>query len=142
MRIEFIGMRIEVDDNGCFICKSHRAGHGGYAQIKGDYAHRYSYKECIGEIPEGMVVRHTCDNPLCINPKHLILGTHNDNVQDRVSRGRSAKGTFHGRAKLTESLVSEIKKSTLPYTKLATLFGVSLRCIQKIKNGETWKDVV
>jgi hypothetical protein len=57
---------------------------------------------------KGLVVRHTCDNPLCINPDHLLIGTHNDNVQDKVNRGRQAKGTHNGRSKLTEPEVIDI----------------------------------
>lgn len=53
------------------------------------WAHRLSYEITKGEIPKGMLIRHTCDNPLCINPDHLILGTPKDNHDDMVARGRA-----------------------------------------------------
>lgn len=51
--------------------------------------HRLAYEAWVGPIPEGMLIRHTCDTPLCINPDHLIPGTHRDNMQDRLERGRA-----------------------------------------------------
>jgi hypothetical protein len=67
-------------------------------------AHRKVYEESYGPIPKGLMVRHTCDNRSCVNPKHLILGTAKQNSQDMVDRNRQAKGSKIGNSILTEEL--------------------------------------
>lgn len=86
-----------VDAKGCWNTeKRHRNNDRGYSNVKRNgrmmRTHRYVFEQVNGEIPEGMVVRHKCDNRRCINPEHLELGTQYDNVQDTVNRGRTAKG--------------------------------------------------
>ncbi|MEI9569483.1 HNH endonuclease signature motif containing protein [Atlantibacter hermannii] len=114
----------------------------GYGQIRLNYknlrANRASYMVFKGEIPDGMVVRHTCDNKLCINPDHLILGSCKDNSQDMVERNRQAKGTRNGRCKLSETKVQEIKDSTLSCGQLAKKFGISRGHAHRIKSGLAW----
>ena len=88
----------EINSDGCWICISHTKDQCGYPMIRRNKVfwrgHRYSYTIHKGDIPEGQVVRHTCDNPNCINPDHLILGTQKDNVKDMLERNRfrDAKG--------------------------------------------------
>ena len=112
-------------------------------------AHRVAYCFARG-IPihyiQGYVIRHTCDNPRCINPEHLLLGTHQDNMDDKVARGRQAKlkGVVNGRAKLTEKDVEFIRKHYKPRCPeyganvLAKRFAVSFGLISKIGNGRRW----
>lgn len=128
----------------CFECTSHSVNSGGYPSIRDAERkhlslHRYTFERCYGEIPEGMVIRHLCDNPNCINPHHLKLGTHEDNVRDRQERGRQAKGERNGRAKLTAEQVLEIRKDTRPDKEIAAEYGVNKRSIDKIKKYEIWK---
>lgn len=103
-------------------------------------AHRVSYEEFIGPIPEGMYVCHSCDTPSCINPRHLWLGTHAQNQQDRIRKGRSAKGEDFKR-KLTESDIREIRASKESLTKTATKYGVVFQTISEIRNRKIWAHV-
>jgi len=140
-----------VDDNGCFICTSHVKDNNGYIvcwkKHKGKLyrrVHRYIYaviNNCI--LDSETVVRHKCDNPNCINPDHLEIGTHADNVMDRVKRNRSAIGSKHGRSKLTEEEVKIIKLDNItPHSVLARKFGVNEKVIANIRKGRIWKHVL
>ena len=130
----------------CWECDSHATDLNGYPKCsvnkKREGIHRHYYRKYNGEIPEGYVVRHTCDNRLCINPKHLILGTHADNVADRVSRRRSACGENNGRAKLTYEEVKLIREDySTSRSTLAKKFKVDPKVIRNIQQGKTWKNL-
>ena len=88
--------------------------HNGYGQfmIAGEVLrpHRYSYELHIGDIPEGLGVLHHCDNPSCVRPSHLFVGTALDNQRDKVSKDRQARGEGNARHKLTEEEVIEIRR--------------------------------
>lgn len=73
-------------------------------------AHRFSYFYHFGVLPNDLCVCHTCDNPSCVNPNHLFLGTRKDNMKDMVNKGRSRTGEKHHNLKLTEELVLEIRE--------------------------------
>jgi hypothetical protein len=119
----------------------------GYSTVKfnGKYelTHRASYMHFNGvvEIPKGLMVMHTCDNPPCCNPKHLILGTATDNVHDMHNKGRNALVP----KKLTESIVLEIreyysgKRGDFAY--LANKYGVTHRTISEVILRNTWKHI-
>jgi hypothetical protein len=132
-----------TNNNGCLLVTSHALDRGGYVWIrrngKSHHMHRHLYERLKGSIPEGMVVRHTCDNPSCINLKHLILGTVADNNRDRDSRGRTAKGTRNGAARLTEDEVKEIIISDQSIRTLAKEYRVGVNTIQQAKSRQTWK---
>src|SRR5690606_18686287 len=100
------------------------------------YMHRYIYTIYHGEIKEGLVVRHKCDNTLCINPNHLELGTHKDNMNDMKIRNRALKGEKNHRHKLSNREVEEIrelyKNNKYNQTELGKMFDVSQRQISNI----------
>jgi hypothetical protein len=104
-------------------------------------AHRASWELHRGPIIDGLHVLHNCDNPYCVNPDHLFLGTHSDNMKDSVAKGRknNAKGVAHGGAKLTEEQALEIKYSKESGAALAKRFGVWPTLIHKIRHGKAWK---
>ena len=131
-----------------------RGDKDGYHIIKyGDKtqrAHRVAYCEAR-QIPleyiKGSVIRHTCDNPRCINPIHLVLGTQFDNVQDRQIRGRQHRpqGVKHPNVSLTPEDVQFIRANYKPHctefsgASLAKKFGVKKAAISKIITGRSWQ---
>jgi len=106
-------------------------------------AHRFAYELFVGAVPARQLVRHTCDNQKCVNPEHLIPGTHKDNMKDMVVRGREAhlRGETHGMAKLTAKDVRAIRANGGPYKKIAASFGVSGTLIGLIKRRRIWKHI-
>jgi hypothetical protein len=107
-------------------------------------AHRASYELHREPIPEGLCVCHRCDNPSCINPDHLFLGTNAENTADRQAKGRQryAIGSACGRAKLTEEEVSVILAAEgVTHRKLADRFGVTQSTISEIRSRKIWTHV-
>lgn len=115
----------------------------GYGQLRDGMlmmkAHQLAYRAGNGSIPDGMLVRHTCDVRSCINPKHLMLGTVQDNSNDMIGRGRSAKQS-NSHAKLNWDKVERIRKSTKPTSELAEEYGVKEKQIVRILRNEQWQD--
>ncbi len=137
-------LKWNVLENGCWDCYSHSKHRDGHVYYKRDgyyMAHRYIYAKHYGDITSDQIVRHKCDNPSCVNPDHLELGTHKDNVQDRVDRNRSAIGINNGRSKLNENNIREIRKSELSNLQLSKIFNVDRKAIYDIRNFNTWKHV-
>jgi len=139
---------IVVKDSGCFECTSHYTSTGGYIEYhfnnKKRVLHRYIFEECYGNIPDGMIVRHKCDNRACINPEHLELGSHEENMKDMTDRGRQCKGQDSPFAKLTDQDIPEIRNLLAggeKITEIAKRYGVSRAAIDSIKRNKTWTHV-
>lgn len=108
------------------------------------YAHRYSYNLYKGPIPDGMHVCHRCDDPSCVNPDHLFVGTRDDNMSDMAIKGRSAHGERHGSAKLSVEQVREIRSKRnagQSVTAIAAEYGVSKGRISEIVHRKAWRRV-
>lgn len=107
-------------------------------------AHRASFSEFIGPIPQGKLILHNCDTPACINPDHLRIGTHKENMRDKVTRNRQSRthGTKAGKlAKLTEEDVIYIRQDQRPYKIIAEMYGVHPGTIGDIKRRKTWRHI-
>jgi hypothetical protein len=108
-------------------------------------APRVAYYLATGKQPGPLCVCHTCDTPACCNPAHLFLGTHTDNMADKVAKGRAKgrllRGVSNGAAKLTEAQVLAIRASTATGTVLATKYSVSEGMISLIKSRKSWKHI-
>ena len=108
-------------------------------------AHRLAMLLFKGVDAGPLDVLHTCDNPLCVNPAHLFLGTHRDNMLDKEKkcRGNHPRGSAHGNAKLTDAearaILIALKDPTASIAALAKQFGVTKTQISYLKHGETWK---
>ncbi len=135
-----------VEPGGCWIWMGGLC-HGGYgcmnigSRTDGSRrtvnAHRVSWEVHYGPIPDGLFVLHRCDNKSCVNPSHLFLGTHSDNMADMVAKGRSLSGEKHNLAKLTDKDVAEIRSlgKTTIHRKIAKRFGVSRTHVGALING-------
>ena len=121
----------------------------GYGQIKclgrRVNAHRLSWEINCGEIPDGFCVLHKCDNRLCVNPFHLFLGTNQDNVDDKMEKGRAPRGEKNGLHKLTEEEVLKIramyKEGHYSQRELGKLFGVVHSRISSVVRKVAWTHI-
>lgn len=108
-------------------------------------AHRVSYLLFIGTIPDNLSVLHKCDNPKCVNPEHLFLGTPTQNMEDRDSKNRQAKGENVGVAKLTYRKVKQIRTLLDMGSKsseIAIRFSIAVSTVNRIKKRVSWKHVL
>lgn len=124
-----------------------------YGRFRGDQAHRVAYQLQVGPIPDGMLVCHKCDNPKCVRPSHLFLGTYQDNMSDKVLKGRQShvgcsrnppKGEKNPKAKLTEDAVREIRRlvgSGMTLAAAGRMYGVRYQSISSLIRGDTWSHV-
>jgi len=141
----------EVDANGCWIWSGSKNQDGyGNVGIKGksERAHRAAYRKWKGPIPKGMVVMHTCDNPSCINPDHLQLGTQQENIEDMRVKGRrkgSNVGEDNAAAKVTADDVREIRSryasESVSQQALADEYGITQTVVSQIILRRTWTHV-
>lgn len=148
LRARLCAMSIPVPECGCWIWLGHLShkGYGLYGAMdstgaKTARAHRLSWYAHHGEIPEGMLVLHRCDVPSCINPDHLFLGTHEDNMRDMVAKGRSH--TYHGpdhtKSKLSHDDVRYIRSCDESSYALAKRFNVTPKTIRNVWSGISYK---
>lgn len=135
---------IVAKTDGCWLWNGSRTVEGyGVLHLKKQMipAHRFMYERHVGPIPKGLLIRHKCDNPPCVNPAHLDLGTVRDNAKDAIERGRIARGSRQGVAKLTESDIIKIRADPRKLTEIAADYGVYFSTIAKVKAGLTWRHV-
>ncbi len=133
-----------VEPGGCWVwmANGERYGHLHVgSRVDGSRrtvaAHRTSWELHRGSVPEGLHVLHRCDNSLCVNPEHLFLGTHADNMADREAKGRSPVGEDHPKAKLTNAQVLQIRLigRAISQVEIGRRFGVSVSLVGHILNG-------
>lgn len=151
--------RVSVTD-GCWVWNGPLRPNG-YGQVtrrgRNISAHRVAYELVNGPVPEGAVLRHTCDNRRCVSPRHLVPGTQRENARDMVERQRSLtgdrnpmrvnpgsvlRGADNGNSKLTPEIASEIRRvravEGLSLALLARRFGVCKRTVQLVLSGRRW----
>jgi HNH endonuclease len=104
-------------------------------------AHRQVYEVLVGPIPEGKKLLHSCDNPCCVNPDHLSIGSQADNLADMRRKRRHAFGEKVGGVKLTADSVVAIRNAVGSHRKIGAEFGVCHTVVGDIKRREIWKHV-
>lgn len=140
-------LEARTDKSGdCWVWNGAKNMHG-YGVLRHEQknylAHRAAWMVERGPIPNGLCVCHRCDAPACINPDHLFLGTHADNMHDMIAKGRarhsSPSGSKSPHAKLTDEAVSEIRARAASQPALARRFGVNVTTVQRVQYGHTWR---
>jgi HNH endonuclease len=131
--------KIEKMPSGCWHWTGalHKFGYGmmsDWPKVK--RAHRVSYEIHCGPIPDGLLVRHKCDNKICVNPDHLELGTKRDNARDAVERGQ-----FKPKRKLTDKQIREIRNSVGSTCEVARFYGVMPSTVSRIRTGARWANL-
>ena len=134
-------------DNGCWIWPGKKRTAGGYAWFGKKLAHRAVAAEFIssGDLDRSTVVCHRCDNPPCVNPDHLFIGTHKQNTADCIQKNRFYVGSMSRNAKLTEAQVVSMRADRaagVTISALGTKFGVNQATVSKIVLKKAWKHVV
>jgi predicted XRE-type DNA-binding protein len=135
-----------VEECGCWKCTSHthrKLDNRVRITINGvkDYLYRFVYEEFKGEIPQGMLVRHLCGNSYCINPEHLAVGTHKDNMKDMANHG-SQKGEKNPQNKYTIEQIEQVKnliyEGELTTKEISEVTGVSRSTVLAVDDGYIW----
>ena len=130
--------------NSCWnwIANRNKKGYGRFwVNGKNEFAHRTAWEIAFGKINGDVRVLHRCDNPSCVKPTHLFLGTHADNGLDKARKGRSAKGEKNGNSKLSVEDVIFIRNSGNSVSELADDFGMDRTQIWNIIKRKQWKHV-
>lgn len=132
-----------VPFSGCLIPLVGSADKDGYLLVRSDKssrerAHRFSYRVKVGPIPSGLYVCHTCDVRECINPAHLFLGNHQENMDDMVLKNRNPKGELHGRSKLNFKAVEEIRSGKISYKEAIAKYEISSSTFYDARSGKLW----
>lgn len=135
--------------DGCWLWRGCRS-HTGYGHIRWGRvcrnASRVAYGLTYGKIDSpSIIVRHKCDNRLCVNPEHLETGTSADNSRDMTTRNRQSKGVARHNAKLTDGKIREIRRDYVrgvtPLRHIAQKHGISIATTSKVVNRQTWRHV-
>jgi hypothetical protein len=136
--------KLQPNDAGCWLWTGYRRadGYGSIHSGKKIRAHRAVYEAFRGPVASELELLHTCDNPACCNPDHLVPGTHAENMRDMANKFRSTKGESNPKAKLTAAQVEEIRRkhnSGIPQKSLAAEYSVCNQTISLIVNNKIWR---
>lgn len=128
-------------DTGCWICTrcKDQSGYAFMHALGQNFAHRVAFLLFNGPIPEGLKVLHTCDNPSCVNPEHLFVGTQKDNQQDAKRKDRHSRGPRNGMCQIPTGLIEPIRRARNEERRLlrevAEEFGISTSQVSVIARG-------
>lgn len=148
MTAERFWARVDRSGEGCWLWLRgvNPQGYGvlGWRHQNRLLAHRVAWTLANGEPPGDRVIMHTCDNPQCVRPEHLVAGTAAENIADRNAKGRQAKGEAAGNAVLTEDLVIEARRlwaAGVEQKEIARRFGVERTVLHRAVQRKTWRHI-
>ncbi len=132
-----------IREGECIRCTSHSGHIDGYPVVMGRSVSRWILIHRMGEIPKGIVARHTCDNTWCIRPDHIIHGTPADNMHDRKERGRygDQRGEKNPYCKLTSAQIVQIREAIGLQREIGKRFGVTQSNVSLIRNHKSRRDL-
>lgn len=135
-----------VDGEGCWLWTGATNGRYGTLHVNGvkRYAHRYFYTIYKGPIPRGAMVLHDCDNPLCVNPDHLHMGTQLDNMREASERKRLRVGRNNPAARRSVEEVIAIRRAAVsgePYSSIARRMEIAVSNVSLIARRKLWRSV-
>ena len=142
---------IPEPNSGCWLwfgALHNKLGYGSFRYLGNTVkAHRASWLIYNGKIEENKCVLHKCDNPFCVNPKHLFIGTQQDNISDMKAKGRAkgVVGSRHHNSKINEEQVIQIRnlsKNGVKFKELLTMFDIKKSMLSYVLNRTFWKHVV
>lgn len=145
---ERLALHSEACASGCLLWTA-KINADGYGRLKWNgrhrAAHRLAYEIAYGPIPKGLAVCHRCDVRNCIEPEHLFVGTHTDNMRDMMAKGRhkrpDSRGEKHGNARLTAADVLAIREDKRRVREIARHYKIDSGAISRIRSGERWGHV-
>jgi len=148
IKTRFMNKVMPEPNSGCWLWYG-ALKRGGYSTFlvdgKPTRGHRVSYELFKHKIPNGLWVLHTCDVRSCVNPDHLFLGTHDDNMADRQSKSRQCQGEENGQSKISNMGARVIRRlgafGTIPQAAIGELFGVSVSAVWQIIHRKSWTHV-
>jgi hypothetical protein len=139
--------RVVTAADGCWNCRG-ATNDGRYCVVavngRKTLAHRAAYELLVGPVPEGLEVCHRCDNTRCVNPEHLFLGTHLDNMRDMVAKGRQVRGERSPNAKLTDADVVDLRarrRAGASIASMARARGLHPSVVSRVCAGKRWAHV-
>jgi len=151
--------KVDKDSADCWIWTGSKRnkGYGAFVWYDGGdvvqgRAHRFSYELHYGKIPDGLCVLHKCDNPSCVNPEHLFIGTKADNNRDMHNKGRAVRGGTYSRkyqrgeshhnSKLTSAIVADLRKDRaggMSFGRMAKKYSISIGHAYRVATGQAWR---
>jgi hypothetical protein len=140
--VDLLSKAMPIPFSGCMVLFDYAPDKDGYVKLsvkgRGVRAHRLAFSLANGVEISGKCVCHTCDIPSCVNPSHLFLGSHQDNMDDMKKKGRNPTMEKHGRSKINLDIARKIRASKDSDLMLSKMYGIASSTVYEIKKSLIW----